>query len=89
MNFKSVDNRTSDLPEKAQTEASLASKTSEQSNVLSQARKLASSGFKCDWCGKIKPDMRRTGPRICRDCWRLFNEKERSLAMSRKKGKHH
>ena len=80
-----VENRNAELPEKSQTEVSPTSKTSEQSNALSQARRLASSGFKCDWCGKVKSDIRRTGPRICRDCWRLFNEKERVMDLARKK----
>jgi hypothetical protein len=84
-----VENRNTETPEKSQTQAGLTSKTSEGPSVLSQARKTANGPFRCDWCGKFKDDMRRNGPRICRDCWRLFNEKERVSAMSRKEGKHH
>lgn len=41
----------------------------EQRASLSLARKRAHGPYRCDWCGELKADIRRNGPRICRDCW--------------------
>jgi hypothetical protein len=71
-----VDNRNADLPEESRPQGNPTSKPNDRAKALSEARKLASGGFKCDWCGQIKPDIRRTGPRICHDCWKLHLEKK-------------
>jgi hypothetical protein len=74
-----VENRTSGMPEESRPQGNPISKTNDNVNVLRQARKLASRGFKCDWCGEIKAGMRRTGPRICSGCWKLHIEKKKSI----------
>ena len=76
MTLDPVENRPSETPEKSQTQASPTSKTAKETKVLSQARETASGPYKCDWCGQVKPGMRRCGARICRDCWRLYLEKK-------------
>jgi hypothetical protein len=70
-----VENRNADVPEKSKSQAGPTSKTSDRSSTLSQARKRANGPYRCDWCGRIKPGMRRSGPRICHDCWRAYCEK--------------
>lgn len=70
------ENRNIDSPEESRSQDNPTSKTNDNVSVLRQARKLASRGFRCDWCGEIKLDMRRTGSRICGDCWKLYLEKK-------------
>ena len=65
-----VENRIPEVPEKSKTEPGTTSKTQGRASKLRQARKRANGPFRCDWCGQIKPGMRRSGPRICDDCWR-------------------
>jgi hypothetical protein len=71
-----VQERSSETPEESQTKASPTSKASQRSTTLSEARKLASSDFACDWCGRVKSDIRRTGARICHDCWLAYLDKK-------------
>ncbi len=72
MRMNVVENRNTGLPEKSQSQGGPSDSSSTAGKALRQARKRANGPFRCDWCGKVKGSMRRTGPRICRECWLEF-----------------
>ncbi len=71
-----VENRIPEVPEEARTKVRPATHTPGGTESIHQARKLAGGPDKCEWCGEIKPGMRRTGPRICRECWKAYMAEE-------------
>lgn len=34
-----------------------------------KAKRRSNGTLICDWCGKVAPELRRNGPRICRECF--------------------
>jgi ribosomal protein S14 len=34
-----------------------------------KAMRRSKGSYRCDWCGQESPEIRRSGSRICRQCW--------------------
>jgi len=56
------------------------SDTSERDKVLSVGRKASHGPFRCDWCHEVKPEIRRSGARICNDCWNAYRKRQEADA---------
>lgn len=66
-----------DSHRESKTRSPKSSSPSQREANLSVGRKLSHGPFRCDWCGELKPDIRRSGPRICRDCWVAYASRRR------------
>lgn len=79
LNSSHVDTRSADVGIESKTRAKPYILTPKRQAALAQASKHRAGPFKCDWCAVPKPEIRKSGPRICNDCWRAHCEKKRAV----------